>query len=260
MSEENNTGTENTPDDNVETSDQFEELSKTDAMSGIITEPGETFETIAGGPKKNFWTYPVLIAVVLSLLSSFLFMRDPELSRNTMDKQKAKMMEKFEENIKAGKMTQEEANEAIDRMNPNGPFFKIIGYVGALVGPFIILLLLSLIYFIILKIMKSNVEFSNILNVVGLAMLISSVGSILAIVVSILKGNMTGISPGIFLSEESVGEKAFTFLNKIDVFTIWFYVVISIGLTRVAKINMAKSASIVFGLFIVYAVITSLVF
>jgi hypothetical protein len=260
MSEENNTGTENNPDDNVETIDQFEELSKTDAMSGIITDPGETFEMIAGGPKRNYWTYPVLIAVVLSLLSSFLFMRDPELSRNTMDKQKAKMMEKFEKNIKDGKMTREEANEAIDRMNPNGPFFKIIGYVGALIGPFLILLLLSLIYFIILKIMKANVEFSNILNVVGLAMLISSVGSILAILISIMKGNMTGISPGIFLSEESVGEKAFSFLNKIDAFTIWFYIVISIGLTKVAKIDMTKAASIVFGLFLVYAVITSLVF
>ncbi|HMQ68090.1 MAG TPA: Yip1 family protein [Ignavibacteria bacterium] len=266
MNEENYTGQGNNEDklknseENVETIDQFEELSKSDAMSGIITEPGETFEKIAGGPKRNYWTYPVLIAVVLSLLSSFLFMRDPELSRNTMDKQKAKMMEKFEKNIKDGKMTQEEADEAIERMNPNGPFFKIIGYAGALIGPFLILLLLSLIYFIILKIMKSSVEFSSVLNVVGLAMLISSVGSILAILISIMKGNMTGVSPGIFLSEESIGEKVFSFLNKLDVFTIWFYVVISIGLTKVGRISMVKSATFVFGLFIIYTVITSLVF
>ena len=266
MNEENYTGQGNNEnkstnsEENVETIDQFEELSKSEAMSGVITEPGETFEAIASGPKKNYWSSPVLIAVVLSLLSSFLFMRDPELTRNTMDKQKAKMTEKFEQNIKDGKMTQEEADNAMESMNPNSPFFKIIGYAGALIGPFIILLLLSLIYLIVLKILKAEVEFTNILNVVGLAMLISSVGSILAILISIMKGNMTGVSPGIFLSEESIGEKAFSFLNKIDVFTIWFYVVIAIGLTKIAKIDMAKSATIVFGLFLVYAVITSLVF
>jgi len=260
MSEDKNTDPINSNEENVETLDQFEELSKTDAMSGVITEPGETFEAIASGPKNNYWIYPVLIAVVLSLLSSFLFMRDPELSRNTMDKQKAKMSEKFDQNIRDGKMTQEEADNAMESMNPNSPFFKVIGYVGALVGPFIILLLLSVVYLIVLKIMKAEVEFTNILNVVGLALLISSVGSILAILISIMKGNMTGVSPGIFLTEESIGEKAFAFLNKLDVFTIWFYAVIAIGLTKIAKIDMAKSATIVFGLFLVYAVLTSLVF
>lgn len=260
MSEDKNTDPINSNEENVETLDQFEELSKTDAMSGVITEPGETFEAIASGPKNNYWIYPVLIAVVLSLLSSFLFMRDPELSRNTMDKQKAKMSEKFDKDIRDGKMTQEEADNAMESMNPNSPFFKVIGYVGALVGPFIILLLLSVVYLIVLKIMKAEVEFSNILNVVGLALLISSVGSILAILISIMKGNMTGVSPGIFLSEESIGEKAFSFLNKLDVFTVWFYAVIAIGLTKIAKIDMAKSATIVFGLFLVYAVLTSLVF
>lgn len=260
MSEGNNTDPVNNSEENVETIDEFEQLTKTEAMSGVLTEPSQTFEAIAGGPKKNYWLTPVMIAVVLSLLSSFLFMRDPELARNTMDKQKAKMSEKFDQNIKDGKMTQEEADNAMESMNPNSPFFKVIGYVGALVGPFIVLLLLSVIYLIVLKIMKSDVEFVNILNVVGLAMLISAVGSILAILISIMKGNMTGVSPGIFLSEESIGEKAYAFLNKLDVFTIWFYAVIAIGLTKIAKIDMAKSATIVFGLFLVYAVVTSFVF
>ena len=260
MNEENNTDFENNTEDNIETSDQFEQLSKADAMSGVITEPGETFETIAGSPKNNYWLYPVLIAVVLSILSSFLFMRDPELARNTMDKQKAKMSERFEKDIKDGKMKQEEADNAMESMNPNSTFFKIMGYVGAIVGPFLILFILSIVYLIILKIMKSDVEFINIMNVVGLAMLISAAGGILAIVISILKGNMMGVGLGIFLSEETVGEKGFTFLNKLDVFTIWFYVVIAIGISKVARISMVKSATIVFGLFIIYAVVTSLVF
>ncbi|MBK7444472.1 MAG: hypothetical protein IPJ45_00295 [Ignavibacteria bacterium] len=37
----------------LQTSGQFEQLSNADAMSGIFTAPGETFETIANTPKKK---------------------------------------------------------------------------------------------------------------------------------------------------------------------------------------------------------------
>ena len=56
-------------------------------------------------------------------------------------------------------------------MNPSGMMFKVFAFGGSVVGPFIILLLLSVFYLIALKIMKGQFDFTNILNVVGLAML-----------------------------------------------------------------------------------------
>jgi Yip1 domain len=256
MSEENLTN----PGNNLEPTEPQEEFSASDAMAGVFTSPGETFETIAVSPKKNYWIIPVLITVVIGLIVAFLFMQDAELARNTMDKQKKKMQERFEQNIKEGKMTQEEADKAMENMNPKGIVFKLFGFGGAVIGPFVILFILSGLYFIILKIMKSPVEFANILNVVGLAMLITAVGSILGIVISILKGSMSGIGLGLFLNEETVGEKIYALLTKLDLFYIWFYIVVAIGLSKVAKINMAKAVSITFGIFILYAVVTSIVF
>ncbi|MDQ3021933.1 MAG: YIP1 family protein [Bacteroidota bacterium] len=245
---------------NQESPEQYEELSKTDAMAGVFSSPGETFETIANSPKKNYWIIPVLISVVVGLISTFLFFQDAELVNKTMDKQKEKMRERFEQNVKEGKMTKEDVDKAMESMDPKGNFAKIIGFSFAAAGPFIILFILSLIYFIILKVMKAEIDYSQILNVVGLSMLIATVGGLLGIVISILKGDMSSVGLGLLLSEATVGEKVYTLLNKLDVFSIWFYIVVAIGLSKVARIDMIRSASIVFGIFIVYAVVTSFIF
>jgi len=256
MSEENFTNGEQNP----VTENQYDELSKTEAMAGVFTAPGETYESIAGTPGKNYWLIPVLISIIFSLISAFLFMQDNELATKTMDKQKEKMRAKFEENVREGKMSREDVEKTLEGMNPQGTIFKVFGYGGALVGPFLILFILSLLYFIVLKVMKAQVDFVNILNVVGLAMLITSIGNLLSIVASILKGDVTSIGLSLIVSEASAGEKIYSLLSKLDVFSIWFYAVVSIGLSKVAGIDMIRSASIVFGIFLLYAIITSLVF
>ncbi len=244
----------------LQSSGQYEQLSNADAMSGIFTAPGETFETIANTPKKNYWILPVLVAVVIGLISTFLFMQDAELTSKTMDKQKEKMREKFQESVQQGKMTQEDSDKALESMNPSGMMFKVFAFGGSVVGPFIILLLLSVFYLIALKIMKGQFDFTNILNVVGLAMLIGSIGSLIAVVISVLKGNMVTIGPSLLFSEESVGQKIYTLLTKIDLFSIWFYAVIAIGLSKVGRVSIVKSSAVVFGLWIVYILVSSFVF
>jgi len=256
MNEENT----NLEEINSEDPLQNEQLSTADAMSGVITSPAETFETIAVTPKKNYWLLPVLICALIGLATSFLFMQDAELVDKTMEKQKKKMMEKFEQNIKDGKMTQEQVDKAMESMNPKGMFFKIMGFGGAIVGPFIILLLLSVIYLIALKIFKAEFEFTNILNVVGLAMLIAAIGNLISMVVSILKGDFSTIGPGLLFSEAAVGEKTYSLLTKIDVFSIWYYFVIAIGLSKIGKVSFVQSASVVFGVWIVYIFVSSFAF
>lgn len=253
MSEENNALPENG-------SAQEDQLSVSDAITGVITAPGETFETIANTPRKNYWLIPVLISIVLGLISTFMFMQDAELVDKLMDKQKNKMREKFEESIKQGKMTKEDADKAIESMNPKGTFFKIIGFGGAAVGPFIILLLLSVVYLIALKIMKAQFEFTNILNVVGLALLIATVGNLISMVVSIIKGDLSTLGLSLFISESSAGEKMYSLISKIDIFYIWFYVVIAIGLSKIARIKMLKSVIVVFFVWIVYLTVSTLLF
>ncbi len=236
---------------------EFQQLSPGEAITGVFTEPGETFETIASTPRKNYWILPVLISVVLSLAATFLFMRDAQLVDSVMDKQKAKLSEQFDKNVKEGKMSREDANKALEGISSESTFFKIAGYGGAVLGPFIILFLLSVIYMVILKISKAEFDFGNILNVVGLSTLIATIGSLLSMVVSILTGKISGIGLGLLFNEESIGAQMYSILSKADVFQIWFYVVIALGLSKVARIGFGKSAAMVFGVFIVYVIASS---
>ncbi|HAY33252.1 MAG TPA: Yip1 family protein [Ignavibacteria bacterium] len=240
---------------------QDQQLTVTEAISGVISAPGETFETIASSPKRNYWLIPILIAVLLGIVTSFLFMQDKELTSRTMEKQKEQMMEKFRENIKNGSMTQEQADNAIDSMNPEGTMFKIIGYGGAALGPFIILFVLSVIYFIALKIFKSEAHLTDVMNVVGLSFIIIAVGNLLATVLSIIMGDLTSIGPAILTTKESAGKKIYAMLTKVDLFAIWFYTVVSIGLSRIGRIALVKTAAVVFGIWLIfYVIILSVLF
>jgi hypothetical protein len=112
---------------------------------------------------------------------------------------------------------------------------------------------------VVLKISKADFDFGNVLNVVGLAMVVGAIGNVLGMVISILMGRVTGVGLGIFFSEESVGAQMFSLLSKIDIFQIWFYLLVAIGLSKIARISFAKSAGIVFGIFIVYALVFSFI-
>lgn len=258
---------ENIPSESVqnsEISEQYEEISKADAMAGVFTSPSETYKTIANTPKKNYWLLPVIVLIVVNLITTFLFMRDTELVNQTMEKQMQKVREQLDQNVKDGKISQEDSDKAFEQsgsfMNPTSPFFVAIAYGGALLGPFITLFILGAIYLIALKILKGEFDFTNVLNVVGLALLITAIGNLIAMVVSILKGDVTSVGPALLVNEESVGSKVYSVLTKIDLFSIWFYIVIAIGLSKIAKIDMIKSVSIVFGVWLLYVIVSSLFF
>lgn len=234
-----------------------QQLTVGEAMSGVFAEPGVTFQTMADTPRRNYWLIPIVISIVLGLAATILFMGDAELVQNVMDKQRNKLEAQFDKNVKEGKMSREDADKALEGISSGSSFFKIAGFGGAVLGPFIILFLLSTVYLVVLKISKAEFDFGNVLNVVGLSMLIGSLGALLAMIVSVFTGRITGIGLGLLFTEEGVGEQLYSILSKVDIFQIWFYAVISIGLSKIARIGIAKSAAIVFGIFIVYVIAAS---
>lgn len=241
----------------------IEPISKTDALVGVFTEPGKTFEAI-GQSKGNYWLMPILICVVLGLLSSIIAQMDPQLLGAMMDKQKTKMREKLEQEVKEGKMTQEQAQQTMEQstkfMDPNSGLFKLMAYAGSTFGIFIIFLLISLLYFVGLKIFKSQAGFIEAMNVVSLGMIISSIGGLIAIVLSVVMGHLVSVGAGLFLTEQSAGEKAYKVATSLDVFAIWEHIVYAIGLSKVGRIPTGASYGLVFGLWIIWILVSAFVF
>jgi hypothetical protein len=242
-----------------ETVQQFEPLSKSEAITGVITAPSDTFETIAVSPKTNYWILPTLIFMVASLIGAFLFMNDTELITKTMDKRKAEIQKGLDEKVKSGDLTQEQANQQMEAteafIDPNGWFVKVTGYGANIISPFFLLFFMSVLILIIMKIMRSTISFYNILNVVGLSLIIFAISSVVTSIISVLMGDLQTLGPGLILNESMVGAKTYAILSGIDVFSIWAIAVIAIGLSKIGKVSFS---SIAITLYVVWLVLTSL--
>ena len=239
-----------------------EELSVTDAIAGIFTEPGNTFEAVKSSPKRNYWILPIIILIVISIASAFLVTHDEELYSQIKDKQTKAAKERFDEAVKSGKMTQEKANEQMDQMdkgfNKSNPIFLVFTIAGPIVSTFIIFFFRGAVFFGITKIFKGTAGFMTILSVLGLASIIDSIQTIIDTVLAIIMGKLqVNIGPVLLVTTEGVGESMYKFLAHLDVFNFWYFAVIAIGLARVSNLKTSQMMPAVFGLWLLWICLTS---
>ena len=240
----------------------IEELSVTDAIAGVFTEPGDTFEGVKASPKKNYWILPIIILIVISITSAFLVTHDEELYSQIKGKQTKAAKERFDEAVKSGKMTQEKANEQMDQMdkgfNKSNPIFLVFTIAGPIVSTFIIFFFRGAVFFGVTKLFKGTAGFMSILSVLGLASIIDSIQTIIDTVLAIVMGKLqVNIGPVLLVNAESVGENIYKFLAHLDIFNFWFFAVIAIGLARVSNIKTTQMMPVVFGLWLLWVCITS---
>jgi len=256
---DDNTELNNTPEN--QEYEQPEPLSKSDAIIGVISGPGDAFETISVTPKKNYWVIPVIITVLISIITTFFIFRDEQIMSNTMDKEKVKLEKKMEEKVKSGKMTQEQARQSLEMagkfMDSKSYITQGIGYASAILIPFLTLFILAVVYLLALKILKAEADFTQLLNIIGLATIVSALGAVVTLILSIFTGEISTLSPALLLKSEMVGDTINGLLIKIDVFSIWFYVIIAIGFNKVFRVKPSASYITVFGIWVFWLIVTT---
>ncbi|MGB9696171.1 MAG: Yip1 family protein [Ignavibacteria bacterium] len=233
------------------------QISTVEAVAGIFYDPANTFRAVLGSKKRNFWIIFIVISIVLNLMSAFLFMNDAELVSEVKRLQRESVEKQINKSVEEGKLPKEKANEIIEQSEKNmEKFFAVSSYGFSFVGPIFLIFIPSLIYFLVFKILKTQVDLMKIVNVVALAMVVFAVGSLLGTVLSIILGSLGGVSLGTVVSEASVGRAGHLILQKIDFFTLWYLFLITTGIKEAAGVTTAKSASVVFGLWIIWSIIT----
>lgn len=244
----------------AEAAEPQENISLGDAMAGVFSSPGETYTAVKQSTKKNYWLIPLIIVIVVGVLSSILVLRDEELVSSIKEKQKTAMKERFDEAVKEGKMTKEEANEQMERSEKmfSGGMFVIFGIIGSLVSTLIFFFLKALIYWGALKIFKGSGTYTDTMNVLGLASLITAIQLIVDTVLAILMGKlMVNIGPVLLVTEESVGKSMYAFIANFDLVNIWYLIVVGIGLAKVSNLKSSVTISLVFGLWLAWVLLTS---
>jgi hypothetical protein len=237
-----------------------ENISLGDALAGVFSEPGETFAAVKRSTKKNYWLVPVIIVIAVSILASILVLRDEELTSSIKEKQKKAMQEQLDKAVKDGSMTREQANQQIEQSQKfmTGSMMMIFGLVFSVVGVIFFFFFKALVYWGGLKIFKGTANYVDIMNVLGLAGIITAIQLVVDTVLAVLMGKiMVNIGPVLLVTEEAVGAQMYTLLAHFDLINIWYLVVVGIGLAKVSSLKNSATIPFVIGLWFVWVLLTS---
>lgn len=234
------------------------ELSHSDKMIGIFTEPAKTYEYISKHPIKTIdWFLPFVLLLTVVTITQFLLMSNKEIHFQIVDKQMTKMQQNYNKLVSEGKMTQDEADKQLstiqDRMQKFGPVQMIFTVVGVFIGGFIVFFIMCGIYYLFAKfLLKGDGNYNSVLVASGMTSYIAIIQVIIAAILAFAFGRLfSDTSVAAFLDSDKTTLLGFI-LSKLDVFSIWAYFILSIGLAKMFKArNIAAYFAVVFGIWII---------
>jgi hypothetical protein len=233
-------------------------MSFTDKLVGVFSSPTELYDNVRQTPPTSSnWVVPLLTLIVVGTIMAFLFASNPTLS-DQLKRLTTEQMEKgLQKQLAAGKMTQEQANQARDQMSGMGATGAMIFiYVTAILGPVFSLFLGGLFFWLLGKtVMKATSPYMKVVEVVGLTFFISTLESVVTTILTIGTSSMfASPSLALFISDFSVENKMHALAASVNVFTFWTLGVTSIGLSRLFQRDLPKVLVLVFALWILWTV------
>ncbi len=252
----------NNQEDPVEEQIEEEELGVTDKMVGVLTEPSTLFQKVSKLPlKSSDWLIPLIIAIIVTMISSAVMMTNPTIKADIQEQQMKKMEEYFQEQVDKGAMTQAQADQIMDqsaeRMEKSGGLQLIISMISIPIIFFIVFFIIAGVYFLLAKFaLKGEGTYKTALSAYGLSYYIVIIQVIVVIIAAVAMGKMLrDVSVGSLMGMDS-GTIAGWFMHRLDIFSIWIYSVISIGLAKMFKSeNITKYFIGVFGLWIGFSLL-----
>lgn len=231
------------------------ELSHSDKMIGVFTEPVKMFDRTSKFPiKHKDWVIPLLILFVLIGITRSVSMLDEEVFYDV----KKTEIERVEKSIEDGTLTNEEGQQQIEAIDQQmefmrGPVGWIINIVATLIFGFIFFFIIAGIYFLFVKLLlKGDGTYASVLVANGLTGYITIIMVILAAILTMVMGTMMqDTSLASFMGSDKSTIIGWLFA-KIDPISIWAYSVMSIGLAKMFKSSSTgKYFAVVFGLWLI---------
>ena len=251
---------------NQETQDETQttdyELNHTDKLVGVFTEPGTMFgKTSKFPPKAIDWLIPIVLLIVVAALSNILMMSNPKIKYDVVEKQMARFEEDFQEQVKKGEMTQEQADERLDQMREQMEQFGGVGMILQIVGivavTFILFFIISGVFFLTAKFgLKGDGTYSSSMVAYGLPYYISVIQVIIMVILALSMDKFfasTSIAQFVDIDTKTFGG---FLLGKLDIFSIWFYAIVSIGYAKMFKsASYGKYFAMIFGWWLGFSIL-----
>ncbi len=222
--------------------DEKSEMSSSDKLMNVFSAPGELFEEVARSEKKNSnWSVPLILTIVVSVIFVLVAFSQAPI-QDQMREQTEKTIQK---QVSAGKMTQEQADMALTKnpAQPGSPLFMIFGSIGAAVVMVVMLFGFSLVFWLMGKwVFKASAAYGKVLEVTGLSMYITVLGSIVTLLLVVAMGSLYATpSFALAVSQFDPTNTLHKLLSSISVFTFWYLFVVSVGLGKIFSVSTGKA-------------------
>jgi hypothetical protein len=146
-----------------------------------------------------------------------------------------------------------EAKAAVDKfMGPK--ILAIFGAVGATVGSFAKVFWWAFIMWLAGRlILRVRFPYMKAVEAAGLAMMISVLGGVVALLMIVSIGKLSATpSLAVMVDHFDMSNRSHLALGALNLFNLWFVVVISLALARLAQIPAGKAATCIFGYFLAW--------
>lgn len=193
----------------------------------FFTKPGELFKEYIEKPK-----FGLMFAVLGVITAIYTFVTN-YVSKDLMDKI-------LNENFKNVDPQTAEMSKKILSVSTHPALQIFFGLVGLYIG----IILVSLIYLGLVKAFKGKINFIQTVAVYSLACLTQGIGRIFKSIYMLISGKPIGVESALHPTVSS------TIFSMVDVFAIWYILFLIIGLSTVSGISKKKSGIIVAIVFI----------
>ncbi|MCK4234250.1 YIP1 family protein [candidate division WOR-3 bacterium] len=198
--------------------------------------PVETFKKLNEKPD---WVIPVVLTLIVALIFTMIALPKviiPEQSKRIMEMEQ---------------LTEEQREAASAGLGGIKPY--ITTPIAVTISFFFIVFVKSWLFFMIFMLFGSRTIFKKVLAIVSYSFLIGIPESIVKSSMMLIKKS-TQVYTSIALLVPNLDFKSpfFKVLNRIDIFTIWNLILISLGFTIIYGMGKKKAFSIVFGLWVLW--------
>ena len=219
-------------------------------MANVIAAPGEAFDGILAIEKKaSLWLTPLLITIVLTIGFSSLMMNNPAMQQ----KMRQQMMQKFDEQIRDGKMTQDQAEKMADMSSGIAKYGGI--FAGVIGVPFMVLVIAAGFYAILAFVLGGELTFMNVFVVVALAGVVG--------MIELIVGGCMQYATADFMAQPTLGyaisgvDNPFikATLMRVNPFSLWWLYVVITGFSKICSVPKNKITVGVVSAWVVVSVI-----
>jgi hypothetical protein len=216
-------------------------------LMNVFAVPGEVFaEVRASASTAVNWLVPLVLLGAIGAIAAVILFSQPAILQQMQETQTKALDQK----VKEGKMTQAQADQATEVMSKfMGPvFWKVAGAVGAFFVSAIRMLWWALVLMLLGRwVLKTPLGYVKCLEVVGLALMISVLGTLVTVLLQVNLSRMFATpSLGLAISDFDVNRKSHLALGAVNVFSIWQVGVFSVGLAKLTGSPFLRAAWIVF--------------